>query len=358
MSRPGKPIPIPPGGFRDIAVIRLSSLGDVVLTLPVVHALRRAFPEAKLHYWVKEEYADVVSADAAVSHVRVLERDARRIEDLVSMSAELEACDLIVDLHASLRSRVLTFRQEAPVLRLRGQRGLRARWVHARWSRPRPADSALSRYARVLERLGIAADGLPRMSVPPKAEAWAEAWRAERGGRRTVIGFCPAAQHATKRWPEEHWLDLLDRLAQRGFGVVVFSLPRERDQFPKLAESIGRSAWAEWSVEPLPRQAALMGRLEAVVTGDTGLMHVAAARGTRVVALFGSTSPALGFAPAGEGHVVLCRNEPCQPCTLHGRERCPLQHFRCMRDLLPAEVEEALDSILGAGAPLETRVFR
>ena len=71
-------------------------------------------------------------------------------------------------------------------------------------------------------------------------------------------------------------------------------------------------------------------------------MHLAAARGTRVVALFGSTSPVLGFAPAGEGHVVLCRNEPCQPCTLHGRERCPKGHFDCMRRLEPEQVVDAL----------------
>ena len=87
--------------------------------------------------------------------------------------------------------------------------------------------------------------------------------------------------------------------------------------------------------------------MRAVVTGDTGLMHVAAARGIRVVAMFGSTSPVLGFAPAGEGHQVLCREEPCQPCTIHGREACPKGHFRCMRELKPAEVEAALATLLG-----------
>src|SRR5262249_55213945 len=114
-------IAVPEGGFRRIAVLRLSSLGDVVLTLPVVHALRRAHPAADLHYWVKEEYADVVRFDPAIAHVRVLERDARRLEDLVSMSAELEDCDLIVDLHASARTRVLTFRQRSTVLRLKNR---------------------------------------------------------------------------------------------------------------------------------------------------------------------------------------------------------------------------------------------
>jgi heptosyltransferase-2 len=67
-------------------------------------------------------------------------------------------------------------------------------------------------------------------------------------------------------------------------------------------------------------------------------MHLAAARGLRVVAMFGSTAPELGFAPAGEGHAVVCRHEPCQPCTLHGRPTCPRGHFNCMRLVTPEQI--------------------
>src|SRR5262249_15307053 len=162
---------VPPGGFTDIAVLRLSSLGDVVLTLPVVHALARAFPAARLHYWVKEEYADVLAADPAIAHVRALERDARRLEDLVSMSAELEACDLIVDLHGNVRTRILTFRQKALRLRVRGRRIARERWVRARWTGPKPLPHATARYAETIAPLGIAPEGPPRVGVGAAAEA-------------------------------------------------------------------------------------------------------------------------------------------------------------------------------------------
>lgn len=335
-------------GYSEIAVLRLSSLGDVVLTLPVVHALSAAFPQARITYWVKEEFADVVRHDPAIAHVRELERDARRIEDLVSMSAELESCDLIVDLHGSLRSRVLTLRQKGRVLRVRNQRLLRSRWVHARWSAPPQVPHALERYARAVAPAGVAVTGVPRIELLGEHEAWAKEWRERTFGTAPVVGFCPAARHATKRWPEEHWLALRDLASAAGFAVVAFSLPREREHFPKLAAALSGAAGG-WCVEPLARQAALLGGMRAVVSGDTGLMHVGAARGARVVALFGSTSPVLGFAPSGEGHAVLCRNEPCQPCTLHGRESCPKGHFRCMRNLGPDEVFAAL--LERAGAP-------
>jgi heptosyltransferase-2 len=156
------------------------------------------------------------------------------------------------------------------------------------------------------------------------------------------VALCPGARHPTKRWPEEHWLQLHRALRGRGARLLYLSLESERRSLPALAAWVEEDPQARWCTEPLARMATLLSRCAAAVTQDSGLMHLAAARGTRVVALFGSTSPVLGFSPAGEGHVVLCRNERCQPCTLHGRERCPKGHFDCMRKLEPVLVLEGL----------------
>ncbi len=333
---------VPPGGFRRIAVLRLSSLGDVILALPVTHELARAFPGARLEFWTKEEYADVMRFDPRVAHVRGLEPDARRIEDLVSMSAELEECDLIVDLHGSLRTRLLAFRQRATVLRAASFRVGRARWVRARWTRPRPLPHALERYARALRPVGLTPSQAPRVTAGPAAEAWADEWLGSWPGAGNLVALCPGARHATKRWPEEHWMRLHRSLRERGARLLYLSLESERRSLPALAACAEADPQARWCTEPLARMAALLSRCAAAVTHDSGLMHLAAARGTRVVAVFGSTSPVLGFTPAGEGHVVLCRNESCQPCTLHGRERCPKGHFDCMRKLEPGQVAGAL----------------
>lgn len=340
MSR--RDLAIPTGGFHDIAVLRLSSLGDVILTLPVVQALDAAFPGARIHYWVKEEYAPVVRFDPAIDHVRSLEKDARRLEDLVSMSAELEDCDLIVDLHGSLRSRVLTFRQKAPVLRAASYRLRRERWVRARWSGPKAVPHALERYAEALKPIGVVARGAPRVKVSDDDERWAAAWLAE-WSDAAPIALCPGARYFTKRWPEAHWLELHERLRGAGRSLLYFSLDFERRDFPALAARVDADAGARWFTESLSRIAALLSRCDRAITSDSGLMHLAAARGCRVVAMFGSTAPELGFAPAGEGHAVLCRHEPCQPCTLHGRESCPKRHFRCMVGLGTEQVVEALE---------------
>ncbi len=336
---------VPAGGFKSIAVLRLSSLGDVVLTLPVVRALRAAWPQARLHYWVKEEFADAVRFEPAIDHVRVLERDARGLEDLVSMSAELEDCDLIVDLHGNARTRLLAFRQRAPVLRAPRYRLRRALWVHARALRPRPVPDARARYAAALAPLGLAAPGVPELHAGPEAEAWAAAFVAAWGPAGVPVALCPGARHFTKRWPEERWCELDAGLARAGRARVVFATAAERRALPALASRIAADPAARWVSERLPRVAALLSRCALAVTHDSGLMHVAAARGLRVVALFGSTSPVLGFAPAGEGHEVVCRDEPCQPCTLHGRERCPRRHFRCLTLVTAGEVAAAVERL-------------
>jgi len=152
------------------------------------------------------------------------------------------------------------------------------------------------------------------------------------------VALCPGARHATKRWPERYWCELERALGAAGRPRIVLSTPTEKQALPELAEQVSRSPDVAWHTQPLERAAALLAACEVAVTSDSGLMHVAAATGRRVVAIFGSTSPVLGFAPAGEGHAVLCRELSCQPCTVHGRESCPRGHFRCMLEIRPEEV--------------------
>jgi heptosyltransferase-2 len=251
-----------------------------------------------------------------------------------------------VDLHANARTRLLTFRQKAPVLRAPSYRLRRALLVHGRALQPDPPPTALERYAAALAPIGLEAIDPPRLSVDPEAERWADGWLAAWPRAGAPVALLPGARHFTKRWPEAHWVALHGRLRAEGRPVMVASLASERAALPGLSARVDEDAGSRWCVESLSRIAALLSRCECAVSSDSGLMHVAAARGVRVVALFGSTAPSLGFAPAGDGHVVLCRNERCQPCTLHGRAACPLGHFRCMVELKPETVHEAL----GAGS--------
>ena len=290
----------PPGGFRHIAVIRLSSLGDVVLTLPAVRALKLAYPGAKLDYWTKEEYADVVRHDPAVAHVRELDRDARRIEDLVSMSAELEDCDLIVDLHSNLRTPDAVVPAAHPGA---ASAELSRAPRHARACALAETKAGAARGGTLRRGAGAAGAAAGRRATAPLRRGQRAAGRMRgslSAGCTRPVALAPGARHATKRWLESYWCALADRLARAGVPVVAFSLASERAAMPELSAQLER-AGAAWCCEPLPRMAALLSRCRVAVSCDSGLMHVAAARGIPVVAMFGSTAPELGFAPGGRG---------------------------------------------------------
>jgi ADP-heptose:LPS heptosyltransferase len=269
-GRRGRRIAVPSGGFQKIAVLRLSSLGDVILALPAVQALARAFPKARISFWVKEEFAELVRHDPAIAHVRVLEKDARRIEDIMSMSAELEDADLIVDLHGNTRTRILCLRQKAPVLRTPSFRMRRSLLVHARWLRRPPPPTVLARHALALARIGIAPEGPPRVHAGAEAEAWANQWFAAWPGPPPV-GMVTGAAHWTKRWPESHWLELHDRLRRAGHRLVYFGLDSDRARVPALVARASGDHGVRWCAESLSRVAALLSRCSTAwpVTPDS-----------------------------------------------------------------------------------------
>ena len=167
-----------------------------------------------------------------------------------------------------------------------------------------------------------------------------------------AIGLIPGARYATKRWPLERFVEVgrAFRAVVRG-PVPVFFGP---DEGALLAS--WRVLWpsdGEWIAvrEDLATAAAALGMLGGAVSNDTGLAHLAAAMGTPVVVVLGPTVRAFGFTPAGEGHRVI-ENEglSCRPCTLHGSEKCPRVHFRCMVDIDTGRVVDAARTATSASA--------
>jgi heptosyltransferase-2 len=318
-------------------LIRLGSLGDVVLATAAANAAREAWGEGCLDVLVKEAWSEVWAGHPAVRRVWAWKPG----DGLRSWAARLrrERYAETLDLQASTRSRALTL--------LAGLRAV-ARPHRRHWHRRRllvtrrGADDVWSVAAAFVAARFPDSRALP--SVHTTAAARSQAERFDPAG---AIGLVPGARHATKRWPLPRCVAVGRALARREQRAVpVFFGPDEG-----ALEDAWRQAWPEdggWIAvrEPIGVTAAVLERREAVLTNDTGLMHLAAAVGTPVVALFGPTVRGFGFAPAGPGHAVLeTAGLRCRPCSLHGGARCPRGHFRCMNDIDPARALEALDRV-------------
>jgi heptosyltransferase-2 len=318
-------------------------MGDVILTTPLIRVLRRRHPDAHLAYCTRPAFASLVADHPALDDLIVFDP---KEEPLGTLARRLRAGRFthLLDLHGVLRTRALRL------------------LVPGRWrgySKRRVARAALIRFKRNLyldavpeaERFFQAARGLdvkpdgdpPELHLSAVARQRAGEWLSLHGLASTpFVALAPGAAHFTKRWPVEHWRELARDLAARGRELLVVGGPEDvtaGDAIARAAGNRGRSAAGLFSLQ---ETGAALAAAHTVVAGDTGVMHMATAMRTPVVTLFGPTVRAFGFAPYRAPATILERDLPCRPCSAQGGSACPLGHHRCLSDIAPADVVDAL----------------
>ena len=370
----------PTPGVRGVALVRFGSLGDVILATAAATRLKRRRPDLCISMVTRHAFAPILFRHPDVDRVAVLPPGSGGVAGLVTLAGQLrrEGVRDLIDLHGNLRSLVL-----ATLLLPRGYvrydgRGMARRLLVRAKGLARRVDGAprtvvqaygaavdewLDRFGGVPDvagRTGPSAhepaisrldpDESPRPSVylAPAEVGWAIAEYGRLEIPPGAIGVAPGARHATKRWPIVYYAELIDRLALRQRIVVpVFlsSSPEDLELETELRRLVRRPESMRIVRQPLRRAAAMLGRLSSLVTNDSALMHLAAAVGTKVVAIFGPTVLDFGFEPAGPGHRILERVLDCRPCSVHGGPVCPKGHFRCMKETSPEDVLAALDQL-------------
>lgn len=342
-----------PDTLRKILIIRMSSLGDIILTSPVIRRLRQKFPDTQIDFLVREEYADLVRYNPHLSNI--IELDVRRDRpELKALRDKIRRAnyDVILDLHRNLRSAFLRrFPAHPPVLRIKKNQLLRFLLVKLKINLYRKFyDHPLSvaeKYLRAAAPLGLPNDDLRlEMHLPPEtirkgAEIWSE---LEKENYRVVMA--PGARHFTKRWPPDYYAELIRMIyRENGWRTLLVGGPDEMaviEEIQALAgEEIQQSLAGEIS---LLETFAMIREASFFISNDSGLMHAAAAFQKPQIALFGSTVKELGFFPLNP-HAKVLENAAlsCRPCSHIGRSVCPQKHFKCMLEVKP---EAVLDCVM------------
>lgn len=335
-------------------VWRLSALGDVVLTTGVLDHWHRE-RGWRFHVATKAGTAPVFAGSPTVEKVISPSDEDLRMPGLWrwlrSLAEEYRGWGLI-DLHGTFRSRLLGALWHGPVARY-PKKGLARRVFLA--SGGRFCGDAL-RAATVPMRYSMAVDATPPPAsrLLPKIWLFPEELQAARAllngifsnsalsggalpgrnfsGSGAPVAMHPYATHALKAWPAGHWRRLAALLD--GAGVPWIVLGKGEPLFPGDPRDITNTT-------SLRESCAALSLCRTLVTGDSGPMHLAAAVGTPVVALFGPTVREWGFFPAGERDTVLQRETPCRPCSLHGKHACP-HGGNCLSAITPEDVFQAL----------------
>ncbi len=330
---------------KRVLLIKLRAIGDVVLATPALAEARRAWPEAEIDFLTEPPSRQVLEGNPDVSEVLVHDPHApfAKQVDLVRR-IRAKGYDLVIDLFGNPRSAWLTLLSGA---RTRVGFGFRFRKmaynvrVAPRGHLVHEVEFNLDALRAVGVTVGPARLHFP---VPDDAKRYIDDFLASKGlADRLLIGLNNSGGWAAKRWMPEKAAELARRLVEdEGAAVIVLWGPGEEDQMGQVAAMAGRGALLAPPTD-LHQLAALLVRLRLLVTTDSAPMHIAAAVGTKVVALFGPTNPLLQ-GPYGPGHVVV-RNEQlgCLGCN---RTRC--DDGRCMSELAVGTVYAACVKALAA----------
>ena len=365
--------------FGKILLIKLSAVGDVVHTIPVLNKLRRRYPAAQIDWLITPAIGELLQHHPAISNVVPFPREdwsaLWRLAPVMSyarLAAKLRATryDLVIDMHGQFRTAIFTLATGAPVRigfdrprssvwnassRVYPEETRKHAWHGARegswlaYSHHIPVPTlerhAVDRYLAVGDLLCFE-DGPADFSFPIPAEAAARVGALldrHHAANKKLAVLAPGTIWETKTWRSEGFAEVARHLLQSGFAVALIGAVREREACGKV-ESLAPGVINLAGKTTLTELAALIRRSGISVTNDSGPMHMAVALGRPVVSIFGPTEP-VWIGPYGRSDAVLQAKLDCSPCYLRQLSRCDFSH-RCMREISAAAVIERVESLL------------
>lgn len=337
---------------KRILVIRLSSIGDIVLATPLLRNLKHIYPNVEIDFVIKQKFQEILYGNPNVSRIIPFNdkqgfSELRRIKKMIVQ----KKYDWLIDIHKNLRSVYLRtcsrakrhFRYKKEIVR-------RFLLVRFKWNLYRSIVPIYRRYMAELEPFSVQDDnmGLDVYIDPIAKEKVSRRWRNFFESYPILVGMVPGAGYATKRWLPEGFAGVGERLIKKdGAGIILFGGPKDQALHDEINKRMDGKALTLAGKTSLQESFAAMTYCSCVVSNDTGLMHIAVALKKKLVAIFGATTEELGFFPGGNEQIILQNNElSCRPCSHIGSHRCPKHHFKCMKEISIEDVYVAVTNLL------------
>lgn len=320
---------------KKILIVRLSSLGDVLLSTPLIRTLRKKY-RSEVHFVVREEYQDLLTLNPHLKKLYHYSRD-EKLNKALSEELRKQKFDVIIDLQNNLRSRILLSGVKGKTYRFYKSSWKKLLLVRLKLNKMKHLPQIPVRYASTVPDLHLDKEGLELFTTKKTSLNYKEI---------KYIGIAPGSRHFTKRWPSEYFIELAASLNKEGYTIVLFGGRDDKEICNKISAELPGSINLSNDNDILQTYAD-MHHCTAVICNDSGLMHTAAAAGIPMLAIFGSTVKEFGFSPYRTKNLILeNKSLSCRPCTHIGRKECPLKHFKCMLEISPAEAYKMLKILL------------
>jgi ADP-heptose:LPS heptosyltransferase len=327
-----------------VLIIRFSSIGDIVLTTPVVRTVKAQLDNVEVHYATKAQFRSIFQANPYIDKMHYLDGS------LLALVSDLrkEKFDFIIDLHSSLRSRLIRLllgAKSSAFHKLNWKK-----WLLVNFKiNQLPQVHIVDRYLAAAASLGVKNDSLGLdYFIPEKDEVPVE-WLPQ-GFHDGYVAYAIGAQHATKRLPLDRMIELCDRINRP---LVLLGGKEDSPVAEQVSAFFERSTSSEPFEEGLRemnkktiiynacgkfnlnQSASLVKQARYVFSHDTGLMHIAAAFKKEIFSIWGNTVPAFGMYPYRTKFVIFENNKiTCRPCSKLGYNKCPQGHFKCMKEVV------------------------
>ena len=329
---------------KKFLIIRFSSIGDIVLTTPVIRCLKKK-ENVEIHYCTKKQFKAILESNPYVDKIHTLDSNLWSLARLLRK----EKFDAVIDLHRNLRSWIIKL-----VLKVKAYSFNKLNWE--KWLlvnfkiNKLPNKHIVDRYMDTIVKLGVKNDqkGLDYF-IPYKDEVALD-W-LPKDFKKGYVAYAIGGQHETKKLPIKRIIGLCDQINMpvlllgskedkpNGDAILSFfeSSPQSAGYELKLKEELGKkttifNACGKFN---LNQSASLIKQAKCIFTHDTGLMHIAAAFKKPVYSIWGNTVPAFGMYPYQTRFTTFENNKlSCRPCSKIGYSKCPLGHFKCMNDLI------------------------
>jgi lipopolysaccharide heptosyltransferase II len=313
--------------MKKILIIRFSSIGDIVLTTPVIRCIKEQKPEIEIHYLTKKSFKGILEYNPYLSKIHTIEKDIKEI----ATELKQENFDYVIDLHNNLRSlqtKRLIAKPSSSFKKLNFKK-----WMLVNFKiNNMPAMHVVERYLETATGLGIRNDlkGLDYF-IPTKDEVAIQSLPSTH--QNGFIGFVIGAKHFTKQLPTEKIIAICKKLNQP---IILLGGKEDKERAISIEKAVGSTIYNACGNYNLNQSASIIKQAKKIISHDTGLMHIAAAFKKEIISVWGNTVPAFGFTPYlpdSKSKIVEVKNLACRPCSKIGYDKCPKGHFKCMMEI-------------------------
>jgi ADP-heptose:LPS heptosyltransferase len=323
-----------------ILIIRFSSIGDIVLTTPIIRMAKQQIPDAEIHFITKRQFAPILEHNPYIDNLITINK---KVSEVKSQLAR-EQFDFVVDLHNNLRS--------ARVKRACGTASASfnklnvEKWLLVNFKTNRLPDvHIVDRYLECLQKFGVKNDqkGLDYF-IPPRDEVPMDILPEEH--QNGYLAWAIGGSYYTKMLPVNKTLEIGRRITKP---VVLLGGPEDAEKGREIAAKLGQKMYNACGKFNINQSASLVQQSQKVLTNDTGLMHIAAAFNKPILSFWGNTVPEFGMTPympqaPENSRIMEIKDLPCRPCSKLGyKTKCPKKHFYCMELMDVDEVVEWIE---------------